>query len=146
MGMFDPFERGESAVQLRDNYRTFVLLEAKVRAKIETEHGLRDAADLRVATTKPGESRLFSCFWQAIVGQIKRMDPGDLPATVRIVTIPTDNGNPTYGLELVEKPDLPTDPTERARLVAIAASMLVTPVPPLQVPDEVPTAEHAAVA
>jgi hypothetical protein len=136
MSMFDPFERGESAVQLRDTYRTFILVDAKVRAKIETEHGVRDAADLRVATTEPGTTRLFSCFWQAIVGQIKRMEAGDLPATVRIVAIPTDNGNPTYGLELVEKPDLPTDPSERAHVLALAAGMLVTPVAPLEVPAE----------
>ncbi len=144
MGMFDPFERGEKAELLRD-HGTFILVSAKLRKGIQTEYGKRDVADLRVATTHAGSLRLFSAFWAGIVGQVGRMEKGDLPATVRIIEQDTGQASPTYMLELVDQAwqgELPTDSAERDKLLAIGAQMQTRPIDP--VPVEEPAAPAAA--
>lgn len=124
MSMFDPYEKGEPIATL-DEITTFVLVDGKVRPKVQTEHGEREPVDLVVQTTEAGKTRTFSGFSAGIVGQMKRRSDGDLPAVVRIVESPTDKGNPTKIVELVDKLDNGID-------LAKVAAMQPTPIAPLQ--------------
>src|SRR5438270_10361895 len=109
-GMWAPYvppEIGEPLDTLND-VGAFVLVDAKLRDPVEvefTEKGqqvkkLRQPVDLVVATADPDVTRLFSGFAAGIVGQVSRLEPGDLPALCRIVKTGTARGE-TRGLELV---------------------------------------------
>ena len=131
--MWDPVEYGEPLETL--DGLTFLLLDATVREGIKVRfqdngverEALRDAVDLVVATTSPGETRTFSGFAAGIVGQVKRKGPNDLPAVCRIRLEQTRRG-PTKVLELVDRAQPGGD--EGAAL--IARGLAPTPIGPLQ--------------
>lgn len=119
---YEPADVGEPLDTL-EQVPAFVLLETHVREGITTQFGPRDAVDLIVQTGIAGETRLFSGFAAGIVGQAKRLEPGDLPAVCKVVARPTRKGT-TRGLELVEKVSPMAD-------VAAIAKSLPTPVMPI---------------
>ena len=93
-GMFAPYVPptiGEPLDKL-EKLSAFVLLGAVLREGIATAHGTATAVDLHVATTVPGEIRVFSGFAKAAVGQVRRMTAGDLPAVVALRDIKLENG------------------------------------------------------
>jgi hypothetical protein len=111
-GMWAPYTPPEIGEKLDTlvGVDAFVLVDAVVREPIEvtfTEKGeqvkkMRRPVDLRVATAEAGVTRLFSGFDAGIVGQVERLEPGNLPALCRIInTNPTGRGQ-TRGLELVQ--------------------------------------------
>lgn len=110
-GMWAPYvppEIGEPLDTLND-VGAFVLVDAKLRDPVEvafTEKGQtvkkqRQPVDLIVATADPDVTRLFSGFAAGIVGQVSRLEAGDLPALCRIVKTSSGRGE-TRGLELVQ--------------------------------------------
>jgi hypothetical protein len=118
---YEPPEIGESLDEL-EKLGEFVLVEVRVRENVHTAYGPRDAADLRVQTTQRNLTRLFSGFSAGVVGQSKRVQPGDLPAVCRIVPTEVGRGR-TRGLALVRTLEA------GAELAKIAVS-LATPVLP----------------
>lgn len=134
-GMWAPYvpaEIGEKLDQLEEA-GPFVLVEAKIREGIKTEYGPRDAVDLRVQTIDETKTRLFSGFAAGIVGQVSRMEAGNLPAVCRIVKTDTQRGA-TRGLELVRPLPAGVD------LVSIAKALPV-PIAPVAVAtqtDDIP--------
>lgn len=106
-GMWAPYvppEIGEPLDTLND-VGAFVLVDAKLRDPVAVEFDgvkkMRQPVDLTVATAEADVTRLFSGFSAGIVGQVSRLEPGNLPALCRIVNTPTGRGQ-TRGLELVQ--------------------------------------------
>ena len=90
-GMWAPLVRGEPEETLYEAGE-FVLLSASIRDAVKTEYGPRDVADLTVATTVAGVTRLFSTFKAGVVGQVSRQQDGDLPAVVMLSPSATPKG------------------------------------------------------
>jgi hypothetical protein len=110
-GMWSPYEPptiGEPLDTLND-VGAFVLVDAKVRPPVEVEFQekgvavkkMRTPVDLTVQTAEEGVVRTFSGFAAGIVGQVERLDPGNLPALCKIVETEVGRGR-TRGLELVQ--------------------------------------------
>ena len=97
---YEPPEIGEPLDTLND-VGPFVLVDAHVREGVATQYGARDVVDLVVATAEAGVTRSFSGFAAGVVGQCKRLEPGNLPALVKIVDTTVGRGK-TRGLELVQ--------------------------------------------
>jgi hypothetical protein len=136
-GMWAPYvppEIGEPLDTLAQ-VPAFVLVDAKVREPVDVTFdgttSKRTPVDLRVQTTDPNVTRLFSGFAAGVVGRVKRMQAGDLPAVVKLVDETTPRGR-TLGLALVQAVAAGAD------LAAIAKS-LPTPMMPTGSPDgEIP--------
>jgi hypothetical protein len=143
-GMWAPYvppEIGEKLGQLKEAGE-FVLVAVTVREGVKTDYGPRDAVDLRVQTIAVDKTRVFSGFSAGIVGQAKRVQPGDLPAVCRIIGKETgrldDNGKPytTDSLELVRQLPAGVDVVT----IAQALSVPIAPVAPAaaQAHDDIP--------
>jgi hypothetical protein len=106
-GMWAPYVPpviGEPLDTLND-VGPFVLVEAQVRPAVPLQFDgqtkMRVPVDLTVATAEPGVTRMFSGFSAGIVGQVERLEPGNLPALVKIVEQEAGRGR-TRGLELLQ--------------------------------------------
>lgn len=84
MGMFDdpqPFtEKYEEGA-------VFTLQDAKIGNVLMTKHGNAAPVLLKI------EGAWYSIFGEGITNQVGRMDPGDLPARVKIERVDTKGGN-----------------------------------------------------
>lgn len=136
-GMWAPYEPPEIGEPL-DTLKqvpAFVLVDAKVREPVDVEFdgktSKRTPADLIVQTAEAGKTRIFSGFAAGVVGRVKRLEPGNLPAVVKVVEEVTPRGR-TLGLALVQTIAAGAD------LAAIAKG-LPTPMMPTGSPDgEIP--------
>lgn len=123
-GMFGPYVPptiGEPMDELA-KLPSFVLLGAVLREKVATAYGLRTAVDLQVATTVPGEIRVFSGFAAGVVGQVRRKADGELPAVVALHHVQLERGA-TLELALVQ-------PIAAGADVAALAAAQPAPLPP----------------
>lgn len=80
MGMFDEL------VPFSENFNEgefFKLLDVKIGNEITTEYGDGTPVQLKIATDEG--PKWFSAFGQALVNQVSRMEPGDLPCEVALV-------------------------------------------------------------
>lgn len=124
-GMWAPYEPpviGEEIKVLKEGGSPFVLVAAELRENVKTSFGPKTAVDLTVQTTTPGSTRLFSGFDAGIVGQVSRIEPGNLPAVCEIIEQETGKGK-TAGLQLVRQ--IPRDLDD---LAGIAAALPVAVV------------------
>ncbi len=125
-GMWAPYvppEIGEPLSMLEE-VGPFVLLAGTVRDKVQTQYGETKAFDLTVATTAQGEVRTVSGFGKAIVGQLERMQAGDLPAVCKAIKTDTGRENQARELQLLQLLQAGAD-------VAAVARSLPTPIGPL---------------
>lgn len=106
-GMWAPYvppEIGEPLDTLND-VGAFVLVDAKLRDPVTVEFDgvkkQRQPVDLVVATVDADVTRLFSGFAAGVVGQVSRLEAGDLPALCRIIKTSSGRGE-TRGLELMQ--------------------------------------------
>lgn len=87
MGMFDDPEKFTDHFQEGD---VFYLLAAKVGNELQTIHGPGRPVLLKIRTDQG--PKWFSVFGEGLLNQVERMDPGDLPADVKIDRVDTKGG------------------------------------------------------
>ena len=138
-GMWAPYVPpviGEPLATL-DDVAAFVLVDAQVRPAVELEFDgvkkMRTPVDLTVATAEPGVTRTFSGFAAGIVGQVERLEPGNLPALCRIIDSEVARGK-TRGLELVQI----LEPGADVAAIARAQSTAIMPLKGHDPADPIP--------
>jgi hypothetical protein len=132
MGMWDPIEQRGEKFELLHKVGAFVLVQAKVRPKVETQFGPRSPVDLGVGTTEPGMLRKFSGFGGGLVAQLAQLEPSDLPAVVAFTTVSTPNGD-AVALRLIDKV---TPPNPEAIALAASSCSAAAITPAVEPPSE----------
>lgn len=108
MGMFSPLPR--PFLEHFTEGEVFMLRDIKVVQIPTTAYGLRDAVEMSIVTADDDDkSGVFSMFGVGVVAQANRMEPGDLPAKVRIERVPSAKpGNNPVKLIVPEGAPTPT--------------------------------------